>query len=97
MRKLLLLLLPLLTACGLTTKRQEQQAEQAVQVYLQRQAESCGALYRAGAFETHSFPSGKHGSCYQIRHTYSITVQKGETMQEKASFFVDSLGVAHPY
>ena len=94
MSKLFLLLL--LASCG-NIKQQEQHAQQAVQVYLRQKAMSCGALYRPGTFETHSFASGKSSRCYQIKHTYFITVQKGETMQERNSFFVDSIGMVHPY
>ncbi len=87
-------MLALLPACTSTATQQEQDAERAVLAYMQQYAKGNGTHYEPGSFETNSFPCGKTGQyrCHQIRHTYTVTVEKGEIMQEKRSFYVDSAG-----
>jgi hypothetical protein len=84
-----------LTQCGALVLTAPQ-AEKAVQTYVQQQVVRRGAQYRPKTFFTRAWSTTNWMQGYQVRHTYSITFEKGATLTENETFFVDATGVVRP-
>jgi hypothetical protein len=94
--QLLVGLLTVVTACQSGNPERVRQAERAVQAAVKRRVEKRGAIYAPLSVKTQVYGKDKE-RWYQVTHAYTITVDKGETMNETGVFFVDSVGAVREY